>query len=78
MGSGLDEAFEAIEQSILPSVSMMLDSLIDASAMARAGTDADDFAAELRALALQLDGLTRQVESVLPAAVQEKPAASAA
>lgn len=63
----LDEAFERIEESILPSLSMMLDSLLEAAALARPGHDAEVFAAELRTLGLQLEALTRQIEAVSPA-----------
>ncbi|MEO7826337.1 MAG: hypothetical protein ABIR60_04280 [Allosphingosinicella sp.] len=63
----LDEAFERIEESILPSLSMMLDTLLEAAALARPGHDGEVFAAELRALGLQLEALTRQIEAVSPA-----------
>ncbi|HEX8126912.1 MAG TPA: hypothetical protein VF548_15160 [Allosphingosinicella sp.] len=62
----LDEAFERIEESILPSLSMMLDTLLEASALARPGHDAEVFAAELRTLGFQLEALTRQIEAVSP------------
>lgn len=64
---GLDEAFERIEQTILPSISMMLDALLDAATLARPGVDADVYAAELRTIALQLEALTKQVEAISPA-----------
>ncbi|HEX4739096.1 MAG TPA: hypothetical protein VH331_16205 [Allosphingosinicella sp.] len=60
----LDEAFERIEESILPSLSLILDSLLDAAALARPGTDAEIFAAELRTIGAELDSLTRQVEAM--------------
>jgi hypothetical protein len=63
----LNEAFERIEETILPSLSMMLDALLDAAALARPGHDAEAFAAELRTLGLQLEELTRQVEAASPA-----------
>lgn len=59
----LDEAFERIEETILPSLSMMLDTLLDAAALARPGRDGEAFAAELRTLGLQLEELTRQIEA---------------
>jgi hypothetical protein len=65
--ASLDEAFDRIEETILPSLSMMLDTLLDAAALARPGFDGDAYAAELRTLALQLEELTRQVEAVSPA-----------
>ena len=75
----LDEAFERIEDMILPNISMMLDTLLDAASLARPGVDAEGYAAELRALALQLEELTRQVEAIAPAQAdpQEGRAASA-
>lgn len=66
---GLDEAFERIEETILPSISMMLDTLLDAATLGRPGVDAANYAAELRTLALQLESLTRQVEAISPAHV---------
>jgi hypothetical protein len=65
--NGLDEAFERIEETILPSISMMLDTLLDAAALNRPGIDAEAYAAELRTIGLQLEALTRQVESISPA-----------
>jgi hypothetical protein len=65
----LDEAFERIEETILPSLSMMLDALLEAAALARPGHDGEIFAAELRTLGLQLESLTRQIESVSPARI---------
>ena len=76
----LDEAFEQIEERILPSISMMLDTLLDAASLARPGIDAEAHAAELRTLALQVEELTRQVEAVSAShgAPQEDRAATAA
>ena len=67
--NGLEEAFERIEETILPSISMMLDTLLDAAALARPGVDADAYSAELRTIALQLEALTKQVEAISPAHV---------
>lgn len=66
----LDEAFERIEETILPSLSLMLDTLIEAAALARPGKDGEAFAAELRTLGLQLEDLTRQIEAVSPARIE--------
>ena len=76
----LDEAFERIEETILPSISMMLDTLLDAATLARPGVDASVYAAELRTVALQLEALTKQVEAISPAHIdpQEYRASSAA
>lgn len=76
----LDEAFEQIEESILPSLSLMLDTLLDSAALARPGQDGEAFAAELRTLGLHLEALTRQLEAVLPESIDtpDYRAASAA
>jgi hypothetical protein len=62
----LDEAFERIEETILPCISMMLDTLLDAVAAGQSGMDSEIYAAELRTIALQLDALTKQVDAVSP------------
>jgi hypothetical protein len=62
----LEEAFERIEETILPSLSLMLDAMLDAAALARPGHDAEAFAAELRTLGFHLEALTREVEAVSP------------
>jgi hypothetical protein len=62
----LEEAFERIEETILPCIAMMLDTLLDASA-SMAETDPKALAAELRTLALELEELTRSVERSSPA-----------
>ena len=67
---GIDEAFELIEETILPSVSLMLDTVLDAASLARPGRDAEVYAAELRTVALQLEEVMRQVEAIAPAAGQ--------
>ncbi|MEO7786579.1 MAG: hypothetical protein ABIR77_01960 [Sphingomicrobium sp.] len=64
----LDEAFERIEGTILPCLSMLLESLIDAAAgMGESNPKA--LAAELRTLAAELEGLTHAVERASPAHV---------
>ena len=65
----LDEAFERIEETILPCISMMLDTLIDASE-AVPGDDRRFLAAELKTLAAELEELTRTVERSSPAHVE--------
>ena len=69
---GLDEAFERIEETILPSLSMMLDSLFDAAALGRPGIDADAYAGELRTLGRQLETLTRELATVAGAAAADE------
>jgi hypothetical protein len=65
----LDEAFERIEETILPSISMMLDTLLEAATLGQPGIDAEIYAAELRTIALQLEALTKQVEAISPSHV---------
>ncbi len=61
----LDEAFERIEETILPCIGMMLETLIDASASV-AETERRFLAAELQTLAAQLEDLTKAVEGSSP------------
>lgn len=69
---GLDEVFAQIEESILPSISMMLDTLLDASTLAQPGLDAEVYAAELRTIALQLESLAKDVEAMSPAYIEPR------
>jgi len=61
----LEEAFERIEETILPCISMMLETLLDASAGA-AETNPKALAAELQTLAAELEELTQAVERSSP------------
>ena len=61
----LEEAFERIEETILPCIAMMLETLLDASETA-AQTDPKALAAELQILAAELEELTRAVERSSP------------
>ena len=61
----LNEAFERIEETILPCIAMMLDTLLDASAN-MAELDPKALAAELQTLAAELEELTRAVERTSP------------
>ena len=65
----LDEAFERIEETILPCIAMMLDTLLDASANL-ATIDPKALAAELQTLAAELEALTRAVERNSPVNVE--------
>ena len=65
----LEEAFERIEETILPCISMMLDTLLDASANL-AELDPKALAAELQTLAAELEQLTRAVERSSPSHVE--------
>ena len=62
----LDEAFDRIEETILPCIAMMLETLLDAS-QGIAHTDPKALAAELQTLAAQLEELTQAVERSSPA-----------
>jgi hypothetical protein len=64
----LDEAFERIEETILPCIAMMLDTLIDASESV-AAEERRFLAAELKTLAAELEELTKAVERSSPAHV---------
>ena len=65
----LDEAFERIEETILPCIAMMLDTLLDASANL-AEADPKALAAELQILAAELEELTQAVERSSPSHVE--------
>ena len=65
----LEEAFERIEETILPCISMMLETLLDASAGA-AESDPKALAAELQTLAAELEELTQAVERSSPVHVE--------
>jgi hypothetical protein len=69
----LEEAFEQIEETILPTLSMMLDTLLEAASLARPGQDAEVHAAELRTIGYQLQELTRQIEAAAPRPAQVQP-----
>ncbi|MBV8687201.1 MAG: hypothetical protein JOZ90_01250 [Alphaproteobacteria bacterium] len=69
----LEAAFDGIEGTILPSLSVMLDTLLEAASLARPGHDADVYAAELRTIGYQLEALTREVEAASPARVEVQP-----
>ena len=62
----LNDAFERIEETILPCIAMMLDTLLDASANLDQ-LDPKALAAELQTLAAELEELTRAVEDSSPA-----------
>jgi hypothetical protein len=65
----LEEAFERIEETILPCIAMMLDTLLDVSAGV-GETNPKALAAELRTLAAELEELTRTVERSSPVHVE--------
>jgi uncharacterized protein involved in exopolysaccharide biosynthesis len=61
----LEEAFERIEETILPCISMMLETLLEASDSVPEN-ERRFLAAELKTLAAQLEELTRAVETSSP------------
>lgn len=61
----LEEAFDRIEETILPCIAMMLETLLDASEEVGTG-DQKALAAELRTLAAELEELTQAVERSSP------------
>ena len=65
----LEEAFDRIEETILPCIAMMLDTLIDVSSGV-GETNPKALAAELRTLAAELEELTRAVERSSPVHVE--------
>jgi hypothetical protein len=65
----LEEAFDRIEETILPCIAMMLETLVDASATA-GETDPKALAAELQILAAELEELTQAVERSSPVHVE--------
>jgi len=65
----LEEAFERIEETILPCIAMMLETLIDAS-QSVAENERRFLAAELKILAAELEELTQAVERSSPVHVE--------
>ena len=65
----LEEAFERIEETILPCIAMMLETLLDASAGA-GENNPKALAAELQTLAAELEELTQAVERSSPVHVE--------
>ena len=65
----LNDAFERIEETILPCITMMLETLIDASEAIPA-EDRRFLAAELETLAAELEALTKTVEDSSPSHVE--------
>ena len=68
----LDEAFERIEETILPCIAMMLDTLIDASESVP-GDDRRFLAAELKILAAELKTLAAELEELTKAVERSSP-----
>lgn len=73
----LDEAFDRIEETILPCIGMMLDTLLDAAETRETGFAPLAYSVELRTLALQLEALTREIETASPARIDQSSADAA-
>jgi tRNA U34 5-carboxymethylaminomethyl modifying GTPase MnmE/TrmE len=65
----LEDAFDKIEESILPCIGMMLESLIDASESVP-DNERRILAAELQTLAAELEELTQAIERSSPMHVE--------
>lgn len=61
-----ESALDTIDRAILPSLSRLLDGVLDSAALARPGIDAEDYSAGLRRTARQVDQLSRLVALVAP------------
>jgi hypothetical protein len=74
-GFAQDEALDALEGSVLPTLSIMLEALLDAARLGEEGAPAHVQAAELRTIAMEIDALTRRIEAMAAAQreAQERP-----
>jgi hypothetical protein len=73
----LNDDLGRIEASILPTLTLMLDALLDAAALARPGHDAACYAAEIRTVATELENVTRQIERLSrPGAAAQRASAA--
>ena len=61
-----ESALDKIDVAILPSLSRLIDDVLDSAALARPGIDAEDYAEGLRRTARQVEQLTRLVALVAP------------
>ena len=68
----LDQAFDRIEETILPCIGMLLDTLLDASERRHMAISPEAYAAELRTLALQVEALTQDIEAASPARIDDE------
>ena len=60
----VDHALSEIESTILPSIGQMLEGVLKAAVMARAGVDPAANGAELRRVVRELEAVTRSMESL--------------
>jgi hypothetical protein len=61
-----ETALDRIDVAILPSLSRLLDGVIESASLARPGVDAEDYSAALRKTARQVEQLTRLIALVAP------------
>ena len=66
----VEDAFNRIEDTILPCIAMMLETLSEAAEGEGRTLDRAAFSAELRTLSLQLETLTQEIEKISPAQVE--------
>ena len=59
-----DSTLDRIEQAILPNLSRLLDQVLESASLARAGVDAEEYAAGLRKTAGEVAQLTQLVAKV--------------
>ena len=71
-----DTALEPIERSVLPSLSLALDALIETASLARPGIDAEAHASAMRSLAGELDTLGRAFAALASPARKDYSAAA--
>ena len=71
-----DDSFDDIERTILPGITLALDAMLEAAALARPGEDAELYAGELRTIGHSLEALTRQAERLRGEAAQTSAAAA--
>jgi hypothetical protein len=72
-----ESALDRIDVAILPSLSRLLDGVIDSAALARPGVDAEGYSAGLRKTARQVEQLTRLIALVAPHQREAAPNISA-
>ena len=70
----VDHALSEIETAILPSLGQMLEGVLEAAVMARAGVQPEEHGAELRRVIGELEQLTRTMETLTACAVPLQPA----
>ena len=73
----LDGALDRIEATILPSLALMLETLLEAAEDGAAVAMPEDYPAELQAFAAHLRKLTREIEGMAPAAAADARAEAA-